>query len=102
MPTKDMNCLLEKKMIDRPDYLTICDFSQSARKKRLYMIDMVNKKLVLNTYVAHGRNSGDEYATRFSNKPSSMQSSLGFYVTKNTYRGEHGLSLRVEGLEPGI
>jgi hypothetical protein len=94
--------LLKKKRIHRPDYLTICDLSQSAKQKRLYLIDIINNKLLLNTYVAHGRNSGGEYATRFSNKPASLQSSLGFYITKNTYTGEHGLSLKVEGLEPGF
>jgi L,D-transpeptidase catalytic domain len=94
--------LLEKNIILHPDYLTICDFSQSSKQKRLYLIDLASNKIVLNTYVAHGRNSGCEYATRFSNSPSSLQSSLGFYITKNTYKGEHGLSLRVEGLEPGI
>jgi L,D-transpeptidase catalytic domain len=94
--------LLEKGMVNQPDYLTICDFSQSSKQKRLYLIDLVNNKIVLNTYVAHGHNSGGEYATKFSNKASSRQSSLGFYITKNTYRGEHGLSLRVEGLEPGF
>ncbi len=94
--------LLEKKMLNQPGYLTICDFSQSAKQKRLYIIDMANYVLLINTYVAHGHNSGGEYATRFSNRPSSKQSSLGFYITKNTYRGENGLSLRMEGLEPGI
>lgn len=84
------------------EYLTICDFSQSARKKRMYIIDIENQELAIQTYVAHGRNSGGEYARRFSNKPESHQSSLGFYVTKNTYFGEHGLSLRVEGIEKGI
>jgi hypothetical protein len=57
---------------------------------------------VLNTYVAHGRNSGGEYARKFSNKIKSLQSSLGFYVTKKSYTGEHGLSLRLDGVEPGI
>lgn len=94
--------LLEKKLLNQPGYLTICDFSQSSRQKRLYLIDITHCKMVLNTYVAHGRNSGGEFATRFSNKPSSLQSSLGFYITKNTYTGEHGLSLKIEGLEPGF
>lgn len=93
--------LLKKQVIDEPGYLTICDFSQSSKNKRLYLIDMADEKLVLTTYVAHGRNSGTEYATRFSNKPSSLQSSLGFYITSNTYYGEHGLSLRITGLEKG-
>lgn len=82
--------------------IAIADFSKSSREKRLYVIDMANKKLLLNTYVAHGRNSGDDYANRFSNKESSFQSSLGFYRTMETYQGKHGLSLRLEGLEKGI
>ncbi|MEO5562185.1 MAG: murein L,D-transpeptidase catalytic domain family protein [Chitinophagaceae bacterium] len=93
--------LLKKKVIKETGYLTICDFSQSSGKKRLYIIDLCNEQLVMNTYVAHGRNSGGEYAARFSNKPSSLQSSLGFFVTQNTYFGEHGLSLRIAGLEAG-
>jgi len=94
--------LLKKKIITRADYLTICDFSQSSRRKRLYVIDLSNNEIVINTYVAHGKNSGIEYATKFSNRPESLQSSLGFYVTRQTYTGEHGLSLRVQGLEPGF
>lgn len=94
--------LLEQGMITRPGILTICDFSQSSSKKRLYIIDMNNYKLLMNTYVAHGKNTGDEYARNFSNKPESLQSSLGFYITHNTYFGEHGLSLKVEGLEKGF
>ena len=89
-------------MISNPGYLTICDMSQSSRKKRLYLIDLTNTQVLMNTWVAHGRNSGYEFATKFSNKLSSRQTSLGFYVTKNTYYGEHGLSLRMQGLEPGI
>jgi hypothetical protein len=93
--------LLDKKMISRSNYLTICDFSQSSKQKRLYIIDVVNNKLITNTYVAHGRNSGGEYATQFSNKMESLQSSLGFYITSNTYIGEHGLSLRINGVDKG-
>jgi L,D-transpeptidase catalytic domain len=99
---KGYQYLLAKKWISRSDYLTICDFSQPSRQKRLYLIDIANSKLVLNTYVAHGRKSGGEYATRFSNKPSSMQSSLGFYITQNTYTGEHGLSLKINGIDAGF
>ena len=82
--------------------LAIADFSQSSCKKRLYVIDLIRKKLLYNTYVAHGRNSGNEYAQKFSNDNSSYQSSLGFYKTLGTYQGKHGLSLRLEGLEKGI
>jgi hypothetical protein len=94
--------LLQSKKIRRDNYLTICDFSQSSKQKRLYIIDVANNKLVINTYVAHGKNSGAEYATNFSNKPESLQSSLGFYVTAQTYIGEHGLSLRINGVDPGF
>jgi hypothetical protein len=56
----------------------------------------------LNTYVAHGKNSGGEYARKFSNRPESRQSSLGFYRTKKTYYGGHGLALTLSGLEAGF
>lgn len=94
--------LVNEGLIKNPDILTICDFSQASNKKRLYVIDLKNYELLMNTYVAHGKNSGGDYATNFSNKPESHQSSLGFYVTENTYRGEHGLSLRIEGLDRGF
>lgn len=99
---KGYQVLLERKLISRNNYLTICDFSQSSGQKRLYIIDVCNNKLLFNTYVAHGRNSGGEYAIHFSNKPESLQSSLGFYITSNTYIGEHGLSLRINGVDPGF
>jgi hypothetical protein len=88
-------------VLTRDGILTICDFSQSSRMKRLYIIDVDNKKVLMNTYVAHGKNSGLEHATKFSNTPESLQSSLGFYKTKATYFGKHGLSLRLDGLERG-
>jgi hypothetical protein len=93
--------LLQKNILRADDYLLICDFSQSSKRKRLYLLDMQQKKVIVNTYVAHGRRSGGEYATRFSNKLQSQQSSLGFYIAQNTYYGEHGLSLRMQGLEKG-
>lgn len=93
--------LLNSKLITQKQYLTICDFSQPSNNKRLYIVDIINHELILNTYVAHGRNSGSVYATHFSNKPESLESSLGFYVTRNTYIGKHGLSLRLDGVDPG-
>ncbi|HEY8388358.1 MAG TPA: murein L,D-transpeptidase catalytic domain family protein [Parasegetibacter sp.] len=94
--------LLKEGAIEREGIISICDFSQSSRQKRLYVIDILNQKLLMNTYVAHGKNSGLEYAKSFSNKPESHQSSLGFYVTSSNYNGAHGLSLRVKGMEKGI
>lgn len=98
---KGYQYLLKKQLISRDQYLTICDFSQSSSKKRLYIVDVENHELVTNTYVAHGKNSGGEYATHFSNTPESLESSLGFYITRNTYTGKHGLSLRIDGVDPG-
>lgn len=82
--------------------LTIADFSLPSSQKRLFVLDMESGQLLYHTYVAHGRNSGKEYAKQFSNQPESFKSSLGFYVTKNTYSGKHGFSLRLEGKEKGI
>jgi L,D-transpeptidase-like protein len=94
--------LVKKQRLASPDILAICDFSQSSNKKRLYVLDLANNKVLLTSYVAHGRGSGAEFAMRFSNRSRSHQSSLGFYTTSSTYYGEHGLSLRLQGLEPGF
>lgn len=99
---KGYQYLLSKGELDNPNILTICDFSQSSFRKRMYVIDVKRQKLLINTYVAHGRNSGGEYATHFSNNPESLQSSLGFYVTERTYKGKHGTSLRIDGQERGF
>lgn len=83
-------------------YLTIVDLSQSSRKKRFYLLDVKNNKLVHNTFVSHGKNTGIDMAEKFSNKMNSEKSSLGFYVTSATYTGKHGLSLRLSGQEAGF
>ena len=88
--------------VENPDILTVCDFSQRSDKKRFYILDLRRWKVLVNTYVAHGKNSGLEYAKKFSNRPESLQSSLGFYVTKHTYFGKHGLSLRLAGKDRGF
>jgi L,D-transpeptidase catalytic domain len=94
--------LEEKGVVNNSGILTVCDFSQPSNRKRMYIIDVKNFRVLLNTYVAHGKNSGFDYADRFSNRPESLQSSLGFYITKNTYIGKHGLSLRLAGLDKGL
>jgi hypothetical protein len=94
--------LVDSGLVKNSQYLTIADLSQSSRNKRFYILDMQNDKLVWNTYVAHGRNSGVDMAKSFSNDLNSNKSSLGFYVTESTYTGKHGLSLRINGLEPGF
>lgn len=94
--------LLSKGMVSNAEVLTVADFSQSSRSKRLFILDVADHKVLMQTYVAHGRNSGGEYANSFSNRMDSHMSSLGFYITKNTYKGQHGLSLKLSGLENGI
>ncbi|RYF86556.1 MAG: murein L,D-transpeptidase catalytic domain family protein [Chitinophagaceae bacterium] len=94
--------LINRGLLNNEDIIAICDFSQSSSKKRLYIIDTRNYRVLYNTYVAHGKNSGLNYAEHFSNTPESLQSSLGFYRTKGTYFGKHGLSLKLEGLERGF
>lgn len=93
--------LLKKGLIRKKSVLSICDFSQPSCSKRMYVIDVRHKKLLYRTYVAHGQNSGAEYASSFSNEPDSYKSSLGFYLTKKTYYGRNGLSLRIEGVDTG-
>ena len=91
---------LEKdKVLDNSKYLTVIDFSKSSKQQRLFIIDTENQQLIHKSLVAHGRNSGLEFAKKFSNKVNSHQSSLGFYKTAETYSGKHGFSLRLDGLE---
>lgn len=83
-------------------YLTIADFSKPSNEERLFIIDMQLMQVVVKSLVAHGRNSGTKMAKQFSNQLSSFQSSLGFYVTGGIYKGKHGASLELNGVEKGI
>jgi len=93
--------LVKKGLVHKSSVLSICDFSQSSRSKRMYVIDVEHKRLLYRTYVAHGQNSGDEFASNFSNDNDSYMSSLGFYITQRTYMGRNGLSLRLDGVDRG-
>ncbi|MEP6674618.1 MAG: murein L,D-transpeptidase catalytic domain family protein [Ferruginibacter sp.] len=99
---KGFEHMKEKGILLKENILTIIDFSKSSSQERLFIIDMLTGKLLLKSLVAHGHNSGNEYATKFSNANESHESSLGFYVTLNTYNGEHGYSLKLKGCEKGI
>lgn len=87
---------------NKNNLLTIIDFNLPSTEKRMYVLDLSKKEVLYVTHVAHGRNSGGNYATSFSNKNGSYQSSLGFYRTAETYNGGNGYSLRLDGLEKGI
>jgi hypothetical protein len=99
---KGYNYLAEKKLLNNPGVLTIIDYSKPSSQKRLYVLDMNSGKILFNTLVAHGRNSGLEYATAFSNQQESHKTSLGFFITLNTYNGGNGYSLKLKGCEKGI
>jgi hypothetical protein len=99
---KGMESLHNQGVLENESVLSIADFSLPSNQQRLFVIDLEQGSVLFQTYVAHGRNSGKAMATRFSNRANSFQSSLGFFVTGETYTGKHGLSLRLDGQEPGI
>ena len=99
---KGFDYLKRKNALTRSNIISIIDFSKPSWQKRLFIIDVITGRVLKNTLVAHGRNSGKEYATEFSNRPESYQSSLGFYITQGTYMGSNGYSLRLKGCERGI
>jgi hypothetical protein len=96
-----MTCAVNSGM-EQADRLAIIDFSLPSSEPRLWIFDLRDQTLLLKDFVAHGQNSGDNYATRFSNILGSHQSSIGLFRTQESYYGRHGYSLRMDGLEPGI
>ncbi len=99
---KGFQKLVANGQVKNPNILTIVDFSQASTKRRMYIIDLKNCKLLQQSLVAHGRNTGHLMAKSFSNIAESYQSSLGFYIANETYQGKHGLSLRLDGMEKNI
>ncbi|OOG78717.1 murein L,D-transpeptidase catalytic domain family protein [Flavobacterium sp. A45] len=93
---------LKEKGLIKKDILTLVDFSLSSNTKRLWIINLATNEIILQSLVAHGRNTGDEFANNFSNIPESFKSSLGFYATGEVYNGKHGISLKLDGLEKGL
>jgi len=85
--------------LDNKEVLTLVDYSKPSIERRLWVIDVKNLKVLFNTWVAHGKNSGAVNATSFSNRPGSLKSSLGVFLTDNTYIGDKGYALRIKGLE---
>lgn len=110
LPAKDLlqtalsgyELLKKEQTINRAEVITIIDFSLPSDQERLWVLDLVEAKVLYNCLVSHGRNSGEVMAENFSNKPGSYTSSPGFYTTGETYFGKHGFSLRLDGIENGI
>ncbi len=92
----------KKGELGNPDVLTVIDFNQPSNAKRLWVINLRNSKVLMNLYTTQGKNSGLTYAKKFSNAHGTDETSLGVYKTANTYGGEHGYSMRLQGLEQGI
>ncbi len=82
--------------------LTVIDYSLPSHVKRLWVLDLKRGRVLAREFVAHGRGTGDDVARRFSNRDNSYQTSLGTFVTGDTYDGHNGLSLRLDGLDPGL
>jgi len=92
----------EQGLVQRRDLLTVIDYSLPSTQPRLFVFDLVARKLLFRELVAHGRNSGDNVPSFFSNSSGSLASSLGLFVTADPYIGGNGYSLRLRGLEEGI
>lgn len=88
--------------LDNKQLLTIIDYSKPSTERRLWVVNLRSEKVLFNTWVSHGKNSGDLMATSFSNQPGSLKSSIGVFLTRETYMGGNGYSLRLAGLEHGI
>ena len=82
--------------------ITIVDLAKSSTHKRMWIVDLIDKELLMHTLVAHGNGSGGDVAEYFSNETNSHASSLGFYITDGVYHGKHGKSLKLNGVDAGF
>jgi len=102
MAMQAASCATSAGDVTRASTLTIIDYSRPSTEPRLWVLDLVRRRVLFTELVAHGRGSGELMATRFSNEEGSHASSLGLFVTGDPYQGAHGYSLRLRGLEPGV
>lgn len=100
LATRALSCVRRRGGEER--MLGVIDYSRPSTEQRLWVFDLQEEKLLFQEWVAHGRNTGDNYAERFSNRPGSLMSSLGGFEAAGTYMGQNGYSLRLQGLEPGV
>ncbi len=102
LAARAMSCALRQPtLLHRPATLSVIDYSLPSTRPRLWVFDLADKRLLFQELVAHGRGTGENLATRFSNRDGSNMSSLGGFETEETYNGSNGYSLRLRGLEPG-
>ena len=96
------SCAVRTGAVSAPSTLTVIDYSRPSSERRLWVFDLKSKELVYEELVAHGQGSGANMATQFSNENESHQTSLGLFVTRDTYVGKNGYSLRLDGLDRGV
>ena len=96
------SCAVRSGAVNAPPTLTVIDYSKPSTERRLWVFDLKAKELVYEELVAHGQGSGANMATKFSNENESHQTSLGLFVTRDTYVGKNGYSLRLDGLDRGV
>lgn len=101
LAVQSLDCALRSQK-DRPNRLVLIDYSRPSTETRLWVFDLKKRALTFAERVAHGKASGENLTTRFSNQPGSLQTSLGMFRTSETYQGRNGYSLRLDGLEPGF
>lgn len=92
----------KNELLQDDSVITIIDYRKASKNKRFFVINLVEKKVLFSSLVAHGKGSGAQYAKLFSNKPGSLKSSIGFFITDESYLGKHGYSLKLQGVEPGV
>jgi len=96
------SCAVKSGVVTGPETLTVIDYSKPSSERRLWVYDLKSKRLLFEELVAHGQGSGANMATQFSNDDESHQTSLGLFVTSDTYVGKNGYSLRLDGLDEGF
>ncbi len=99
---KAQYCAVARGVTASPQRLAVIDYTRPSTQRRLWVFDLVREQLLFTEHVAHGKGTGENLATRFSNREGSYQSSLGLFTANETYQGENGYSLRMDGLEPGV
>lgn len=102
MAVRAQQCAAQRGDVESGGRLAVIDYSLPSTQRRLWVFDLSREALLYSEHVAHGRNTGENHATRFSNVEGSLQSSLGLFRTAETYVGENGYSMRMDGLEPGV
>jgi hypothetical protein len=96
------SCAVKSGAVKNPGTLTVIDYSRPSTAKRLWVFDLRSRELLYEELVAHGQGSGANMATQFSNEPETHRTSLGLFVTADTYVGKNGYSLRLDGLDRGV